>query len=318
GLVDGVNLFRFVQNNPLRLFDPDGQAPLPYQINEESEKSTELNFGPIHTRGMTGPESMAPEKAKTLRAALSLASEFITDVRNKAGTKAIPGFSGVQAPELEKDLQKMLDMMADYQEGQTHAEAFAVYTLQSEAGSKSSSEEGYAHVYPEADHNIYLGPPFFTAGPIMQAKVLIHEFSHLALGTKDYRYSYEADKLLATGGLKPEYLMSLKKFLSEMATGPVTDTNPEPGKDFVTMMKTYNHRLVQAGITDQLSSLQAFLSEHVPEEHGLVSGLNALSSKPAVIKKMVYNNADSISSFIMFQGAVPVMKKKMKSTTLTT
>lgn len=280
GLVDGPNLFRFVQNNPLRLFDPDGQAPLPYQINEESEKSTELNFGPIHTRGMTGPESMAPEKAKNLRAALSLTSELITDVRDKARTKAIPGFSGVQAPELEKDLQKMLDMMADYQEGQKHAEAFAVYALQS-----GSSEEGYAHVYPDNDHNIYLGPHFFTAGPIMQTKVLIHEFSHLALGTKDYRYSYEADKLLATGGLKPEYLTSLKKFLSEMATGPVTDTNPEPGKDFVTMMKTYNQRLVQAGIADQLSSLQAFLSEHVPEEHGLVSALNALSSKPAVIKK---------------------------------
>ena len=183
GIMDGLNLFRMVRNNPLRFFDTNGLAP--------SEGKSQQTLGRPHIKAA---KSLAAEQ-------LSAAEKFLNNASNNDVALDIYKTFFGQHMEAEK-LGLWKTQIKNVSEGinKLDARKNVRYSPQkiTESGEKSEAvaaeaditafqHEGkihinaYTHVLDKVKKNESLGVDHL-------AHILIHEMSHLRLGTDDNAY----------------------------------------------------------------------------------------------------------------------------------
>lgn len=183
GTVDGLNLFRMVRNNPLRFFDKDGLAP--------DEKKSQQENGRTYIK----------EAKKLALEQLSAAEKFLKNSsNNEMALDIYKTFFGLHmgAEKLDTWKTQIKDVLAGvkkldtkrnikYSPLKTTASGETSGNVAAEADILAFNQEKkiYMNAYTDVLRKVKEDE---TLGVDHLAHILIHEISHISLGTKDYAY----------------------------------------------------------------------------------------------------------------------------------
>lgn len=279
GAADGLNLFRFVRNSPMRLVDPDGAAP--YDVLDEQEMSFQERYGTsITARGL--PE-FSVQQARAFKSSARLADKLLKSVLHEL-SKETPG-KGVESllsktfgqwhPEYRGNVVEALTKAFTEQRAYINS---LVTDAQWKVGlfATTTKVAGRTSRVTESAplKTISLNVNQLDFHPLEAARTLIHEASHATGGTVDHFYlPIGALPSSAEVGMVKEWSAHISANLIEFSR-----TGPDP-----------------ANTTDLYwSTISAHAGRQITPETATEEFQNAAVRLPFLL-----HNADTYSSFIM-------------------
>ncbi|VVO15594.1 hypothetical protein PS718_03790 [Pseudomonas fluorescens] len=239
GVVDGLNLYTFAQNNPSSGYDVQG---LSYKgANDEFEKNlkkTDSGYS-IKYRGNAealnaGEKGFSKSNDAAWKLSATLVKATIKHLKSAPPThldRFLRGDSGITlnsgltvAESMLKTYQSILKEIPRYQKGGDLRDQI-VY-LQGESGLVKAE----AFVYPEDPHRrIFVTDRFRSRNVIGRASTFIHELSHLVAETED-KFHYPKPRIINDTSVI-EAAASLKELRKQIADVHVElkDTHRTPG-----------------------------------------------------------------------------------------
>jgi insecticidal toxin complex protein TccC len=192
GTADGLNLFWMAWNNPVNLVDPDGMGPAPFPLHPAEQRLRDL----------------LPDILTFANNQVSAALEALTQ-RGILWAKApIPGnylkivedFMGNASTQTIKNLHKRFESIKAGLKRITPESFSIVYSIAYWEGEEEDEWDTFAWVtsddinrfqsgYPATIHLSYIN--LATLHPEAIAATVLHEISHLVLGTGDFEYSIQ-------------------------------------------------------------------------------------------------------------------------------
>lgn len=160
---------------------------MPYlNINEnQNQNAIQVNLPPIR--------ELSNMQARTVRCARRAAINsltFVIDKLNKGELSNITKtYLGISTLRQQQQLAQLYTQVLDF-----------VQSVKENSFIYDSTVDAMAYVYPGYDNRIYLGKDFFRTGLYgvdSQVGTIVHEVSHLVLGTDDFGYGRATCKILA-------------------------------------------------------------------------------------------------------------------------
>lgn len=223
GTVDGLNLYRMCRNNPVTLVDEQGMAPLKKEIKKSMESATkvihealtvlETNTEAVNQIMITffGDASDARKKrwSKNLTSVLELMNE----------TEVSKNFIELSSHEEDSTIAQIdhneLSQYSQYRNAKRNVYRNAEFMDKKEVKRQLAEKEKLYKVQKQAKFLQANQENWNKAKQMLgeehMALIMIHEFSHAALGTEDYTYG----KILAGIDLMPLYSLPLGPLAKE-------------------------------------------------------------------------------------------------------
>ena len=279
GAVDGLNLFCFVRNSPLRFIDPQGAAP--YDVLDEQEMDMLQRLGlKIIARGL---EEFNPVQKRAFKLGAKLADKLVGGILNElpkdtprqgVATMIKNAFGDLHAVHKAQVIdtlkEQFTDQRAYLKSLTTDAQwKISLFVTDVPVGGRTSRVTESAPM-----RTMSLKADFLNLHPLEMAKVLIHEASHAVGNTVDYFY-------LPVGFLPSDVEDETVKQWSAQFRAILADI----GK------KGPHHSIV----TPQYwTALNALTGRDVTQDSSTIE-----FQDPAVRLPMLLRNADTYSSFVM-------------------
>ena len=204
GSVDGLNLFRFVRNSPLRYYDREGTAP--FDVLGEQEVSLSDAYG-VKTQARGYAEFNAQQKA-TFKSGVDLAASLLRRTLNEL-SKDSPGkgvpealkatFGGIdheQEMEVISAMKISLSRQMDFIKSLTRTAGFKVSLISAQADVQGITYKTSAY---EPERTIAISERVLSNHPLELSRVLIHEASHATESTVDVFYNFSYPLLIGSG-----------------------------------------------------------------------------------------------------------------------
>ncbi|MBV6822962.1 RHS repeat-associated core domain-containing protein [Pseudomonas sp. PD9R] len=283
GDVDGLNLYRFVRNSPVKFFDRQGYFPV---LRSYLDFRLERRLGIrqiVLWRGMKDIERNAPEMAKVLnesivmaKSAIKGAFESISNQNFNARTyKAYFGlFQSGDRDELKERYQRILLNL-----DRLESKPSKIVTFRDAGGTYERVNAFINNL--DRRHKIYINERHLLGRSVAElAQTLIHEASHQSRDgySLDYYYIVPSSaeraraKLKFGGGGDVVFSVAMERNSKKMLSGNAEDIDlPEASEDFILEARGANP----------------------------ANALHKYNNNPALRSRMARNNADSLSGFAM-------------------
>ncbi|MFJ4141318.1 RHS repeat domain-containing protein [Pseudomonas sp. NPDC089734] len=278
GEVDGLNLFRFVRNSPLRFIDAEGDAP--YDVLDEQEMDILERLGlRITARGL---QAFNAEQARAFKSGARLADKLLKGILGELPkstprqgvARMIRAFGDLHAVHTEQVIEELTkaftEQRAFIRSLKTDAQwKISLFVTDTTVAGRTSRVTESAPM-----KTVSLSAKVLDLHPLEIAKTLIHEVSHAVGNTVDYYY-------LPIGFLPSQVTdETIKQWSTHFHAifADISKHGPHPST-ITDLYETTIHERSGHQVTPE-SSAQAF-------------------QDPAVRLPILLRNADTYSSFVM-------------------